>query len=82
MTLSKTSSGPITYNGTVYIEVTADSTEKAKEIASAIPGLTFHDDYEPVAMGGGTFIMSGSANNVSGLPDGVALQPKPIHQMN
>lgn len=80
--MTKTS-GPIKYNGPVHVEVRADSADKAKEAARAIPGITVDESYEPIAMGGsGTWIVNATAKDVTNLPDGVTIWPKSTKQMH
>ncbi len=80
--MKKTTTTKPVFNGSVHVEVKAETKEKALEIARAIPGLTVHEHSEPVAMTGGTFLLSGTADKVGDLPDGVTLSIKPKKQMH
>lgn len=71
---------PTVYNGEMNVEVVAGNAEEALAKARAIPGLTLHDDFAPIPMGGGTFIVSGTAKDVSAVPEGVTFWPKTKHQ--
>ncbi|MBY0548546.1 MAG: hypothetical protein K2W95_14850 [Candidatus Obscuribacterales bacterium] len=79
--MKKTTTSGSVFNGPVHVEVKADSPEKAKELARAVPGLTVSDAYEPIPMDGGTYIMSAEANDVTAVPDGIQLWAKSNHQM-
>mgnify|MGYP003384639308 CR=1 FL=1 len=79
--MRKTStSGPV-FNGPVLVEVDADTPEKAIALAKTVVGLVVDDSYSPVPMGGGTYILSGHATNVSVWPSNMLLWPKAKKQM-
>ncbi len=78
--MRKTTTDKTTYNGPVLVEVTAETAEKALELAGGIAGLTLSDSFTPVPMEGGTFTLSGNATNVTDLPATVKLWPKQKHQ--
>lgn len=80
----KVTTGPIKHNGPVYIQIKADSPEKAKEIARGIPGITLDEAYAPTAMEDGSYIMGAQAKDVllSSLPEHASIWDKHPHQMH
>lgn len=80
----KGTTGPIKHNGPVYIELIAESAEKAKEIARTIPGFTLTEHSDPIAMESGSFILSGHAKDLleKDLPEHTHIWDRHAYQMH
>jgi hypothetical protein len=70
------------YTGAVRLEVLADTAVQAENIARAIAGITLHNDFKPVRLDDGAWLLSGEADNVSDAPAGVTVWLKSPHQLH